>query len=125
MPERRALGRVSSRRWLWLAWLLLALLLAQTSALIHRVAHGSGGLARVHSVAALSHADTDLNALWGEHGQPADCQLLDDLAHASPPQWSSSLDAAAPFQIPPATRWVSAHTAALRRYHAQAPPVSV
>ena len=125
MPEHRALGRVSSRRWLWLAWLLLALLLAQTSALMHRVAHGSGGLARAHSATALPHTGVDLGALWGEHGKPADCQLLDDLAHATPPQWTSSLDAAARLQIPPATRWVSAHTAAQRRYHAQAPPVSV
>ena len=124
MPEAR-LASVAPRRWLWLAWLLLVVLLAQTSAFMHRVAHGGAGSARVQAAAALPHAGIDLGGLWGEHAKPADCQLLDELAHATPPQWTASQDPAAPLQIQPETRWASAHIAALRRYHAQAPPVTV
>lgn len=119
------MASAAPRRPRWLAWLLLVVLLAQTSALVHRVAHGGAGSVRVHSTAALPHTGIDLNALWGEHGKPADCQLLDDLAHATPPQWTAPLDGTAPLQTRAQTRWVSTHTAPLRRYQAQAPPVSV
>ena len=124
MREHRSV-RLHQRRWLWMAWLLLAVLLAQTSALMHRVSHGSGGPVRMHSVAALPHAAIDLTALWGEHGKPTDCQLLDDLAHATPPIWTASLDATPLAQTPPQALWTSALTQPLRAYRAQAPPLSV
>ena len=124
MPERRAvLPRF--RHSFWMAWLLLAVLLAQTSALMHRVAHGGGVSTRTHSVATLAHTPIDVSVLWGEHGKPADCQLLDDLAHATPPVGTATLDVALPPQTRPVAAWVSSDTQPLRGYWSQAPPLSV
>ena len=124
MREPRAVLR-RQRHWHWIVWLLWAVLLVQTSALMHRVAHGSDGSVRMHGVAVLPHAPSDLSALWSEHSKPSDCQWLDDLAHATPPIWTASLDATAPASAQPQARWASATIQALRAYRAQAPPLSV
>lgn len=122
MPEPSLVALLCRRR--WLAWLVLALLLAQTSALMHRVAHGAAGHARAHSVATSAQAGLDLAAVWSEHGKAADCLALDQLAQASPANWTSAVAATATHRTLPPAVWASAHPAALRPYQAQAPPVS-
>ena len=65
--------------------LLTALVLVQTVGVLHRVAHAQ------HQAGVISHQTTEahsyLAAIWGEHGNSADCQLFDqtcpDLLHAS------------------------------------------
>jgi hypothetical protein len=63
--------------------LLTALVLVQTVGVLHRVAHAQ------HQAGVNSHQPTEahshLAAIWGEHGNSADCQLFDqtcpDLLH--------------------------------------------
>ena len=111
-----------------LTTLWLALLLAQTSALMHRMVHGAhAGLASQATVqateAASSHAG--LARLWGEHARSLDCQSLDQLAHATPlscvvlPVVSQPMQAQAPSVL------ASVFVRPLRPYFAQAPPLSV
>ena len=102
--------------------LMVCLLLAQTSALMHRIAHGHALPTRAHSAASVLDASMDLAALWGEHRKPADCQALDDLAQASPPVASFALTMGATVAERPALSWASAHLPPLSLYRAQAPP---
>lgn len=63
--------------------LMTALVLVQTVGVLHRVAHAQ------HQAGVNSHQPTEahshLAAIWGEHGNSADCQLFDqtcpDLLH--------------------------------------------
>lgn len=126
-----------------LVWALLAVMvLAQASALMHRVVHGHAPSAwRVHAHAA-AHADAvstsdvlstnkspefkhPLANLWGEHSQRSDCQLVDQLATVAPPMVWVAMGAAmqAASELPS----VAARVALLfeRFYSAQAPPVLI
>ena len=76
--------------------LLTALVLMQTVGVLHRVAHAQhqAGVTSPQPTEAHSH----LAAIWGEHGNSADCQLFDqtcpDLLHA--PMLAMSVFAAVP-----------------------------
>ena len=126
-----------------LVWALLAVLvLAQASALMHRVVHGHAPSAwRVHAHAA-AHADAvstsdvlptnkspefkhPLADLWGEHSQRSDCQLVDQLATVAPPLVWVALGVAAQATCVPQP--VAASVALLfeRFYSAQAPPALI
>lgn len=104
----------------WWAALLLAVVLAQWLALAHSVVHGRG-LPVIEYRAP--EASTLVDLLAGHDAGSATCQLLDQLAHASPGFEAPQL--AAPAPLPDA--WVaSIHLAPSCRvswaYRARAPP---
>lgn len=107
-----------------LVWALLAaLVLAQASALMHRVVHGHAP----HALASNPSAEFKhpLAELWGEHTQRSDCQLVDQLATVAPPLVWVALGVAAQATCVPQP--VAASVALLfeRFYSAQAPPALI
>lgn len=118
----------------WLALLLLAVLLAQTSALMHKVAHHvlepsahrvEASQEAVNGLADLTPASNGLLKLWADHTHRSDCQLLDQLAHATPPAQVVLIAATAvPIGRNLLLRQAPRHFFH-RFYRAQAPPVFI
>ena len=127
--------------WTSILLLVASLLLAQTSALMHRVVHGPSGA--VHVVAAVyvpsvsANASTNASAnadassthwlthAWGDHAQRSDCQFFDQLACVALPVTQVVLPV---WALPAFVALWQAHgpqTLSERFYSAQAPPVPV
>lgn len=125
--------------WRTAIWVLLAVMvLAQASALMHRVLHvhapnvvgaAHGTLAQgEHALPAPSASmatpvQSKLGELWGEHTQQSDCQLFDQLATVAPALTLSALGVAiAPCGLGMGV--VPSPSSVFERfYSAQAPPV--
>ena len=127
--------------WRTAVWCLLAIMvLAQTSALMHRLlhlhVHPGGGVAMEVTVQErgtyLAESTTEaapvkpkLADLWGEHKQRSDCQLFDELATVAP--MLAMLVSVAVF-LPRGLvlgAWSSPSLLFERFYSAQAPPVRI
>lgn len=81
MPFRHASPRF---RRTWFLLVLLALALAQTLGLMHRIVHGPLPAPLAHAVvAAETQAGADwLHELFAGHDKKHDCRLYDQLSHA-------------------------------------------
>ena len=128
--------------WSWRAcvWALLAVMvLAQASALMHRVLHahahglshkaGHSALAQHVSVESTGSASQELKTkladLWSEHGSRSDCQLVDQMVTVAPMLAWTALAVAV---LASHEGWgVVAHPLLVfeRFYSAQAPPASI
>ena len=115
---------VASRRWL-LAWVLLAVLAAQSLGVMHRVAHAAGashGVAHAQAGDAPASAETaGVGALFAAHGDEA-CRLFDAVGHGV-----ASAAASVPPVQPSATPWLSPAQARFTQcrsapFQARAPP---
>ena len=77
--------------WLWVFWLALSLLLAQSLGQVHAVKHGglmavahAAGKHEVYEALGAHHGvnnDGFLDLLFSTHGSTSDCQLYDHLSH--------------------------------------------
>lgn len=110
--------------------LVVAVLLAQALALMHRSLHGSGGSAlRSEAVAQAQHAHEaasadGLSGLFGSHSDASDCRLFDALGQAGCTPAALVL----PIAVPPATVLAVFHGEFVARwaalFDARGPPVS-
>lgn len=130
MPTPSA--RTTPRRTALIAAVLLALVLAQTLGLLHRLAHGAGVATRAAAVLKLdvgldAHASHALKALFGGHEKDSGaCDLYDQLTHADA-LWSGPA-LVLPLPLPPAhaERHAAWHLAAQSAgFLARGPPAIV
>jgi hypothetical protein len=125
MTERVVSERRVGHR-LALVGLVLALWLAQSDALLHRVVHGTAGEWQAHlSLAEQPRTERSWAVeAWGEHAKRSDCQSLDQLCTpALPVQLAPALP---PREMPTLTLWPTPGWSGLfeRFFSAQAPPVA-
>jgi hypothetical protein len=123
----REVWRLGGLRAWRICGLIAALLFAQTTGVLHRVAHSHTSLPSQVTSAQLPSAEHVphhwLSHLWGDHGQRTDCQLFDQLANVAPPAQPIALAVLASPESH--SLWLAQRPQTLfeRFYSAQAPPV--